>query len=62
MLTSKESTFNKKSPNFGLKIFHKEISGKEIKEDQLKNIKLILITFSRFHFEISGNDFNDEHP
>jgi len=44
-----------------LNIFHFEISGKEIKEEQLKNKLFKYITLFTFHFEISGNSFKDEH-
>ena len=44
-----------------LNIFHFEISGKEMKEEQLKNKLFKLIILITFHFEISGNSFNDEH-
>ena len=44
-----------------LKIFNFEISGKEIKEEHLKNREFKYITFFKFHLEISDNSFNDEH-
>ena len=44
-----------------LNIFHFEISGKDIKEEQLKNKLFKPKTLFTFHFEISGNSFNDEH-
>ena len=37
-------------------VFHFEISGKEDKDSQLKNIPLILVTLFVFHFEISGKE------
>ena len=46
--------------SFALLKFHLEISGKEIKEEQLKNKLCKLLTLFRFHLEISGNSFNDE--
>ena len=41
-------------------MFHLDISGKEINDEQPKNIAFILFIFSQFHFEISGNDINEE--
>ena len=37
------------------------MSGKETKDEQLKNKKFIKVTLFTFHFEISGNEINDEH-
>ena len=36
------------------------MSGKEIKERQFKNKQFKAITLFTFHFEISGNSFNNE--
>ena len=43
-----------------LLVFHFEISGIDVKEEQLKNIPFILVTLLVFHLEISGNDNNEE--
>ena len=45
-----------------LKIFHFEISGNEIRDEQLKNKFLKQVTLFMFHLEISGNEINDLHP
>ena len=38
-----------------------EISGKDFKDEQLKNKRFKEIILFRFHLEISGNFVNDEH-
>ena len=38
------------------------LSGKDNKEEQLKNIKLSFLTLEIFHFEISDKFFNDVQP
>ena len=43
-----------------LNIFHFEISGKEIKEEQLQNIEFKEKILFTFHLEILGNSFNDK--
>ena len=57
-----DSKYDKTLLILELNIFHFEISGKEIKEEQLKNNLCKSITLLKFHLEISGNSFNDEHP
>ena len=42
-------------------IFHFEISGKDIKDEQSLNMQIISVTLLVFQFEISGKDDNDEH-
>jgi hypothetical protein len=41
-------------------VFHFEISGNEVNEEQHENILFIKVTFSVFHFEISGSEVNEE--
>ena len=41
-------------------VFHIDISGKEDKEEQLKNIAPITLALLIFHIDISGNEDNDE--
>ena len=43
-----------------LLVFHFEISGIDVKEEQLKNIPLIFVMLLVFHLEISGKDDNEE--
>ena len=43
-----------------LLIFHVDISGNEINEEQFLNNAPISIVLDKSHFDISGNDFNDE--
>ena len=38
------------------------MSGNINKSEQSLKIPCILFTFLEFHFEISGNEFKDEHP
>ena len=45
---------------FTLLVFHFEISGKDINDEQRENKSLIFVTLLVFHFEISGKDINDE--
>ena len=42
-------------------VFHFDISGNDINDEQLRNNEFISVTLFVFHFEISGNDCNDEH-
>jgi len=44
-----------------LSVFHLDISGKDINDEQFKNNPSILITLSVFHLDISGKDINDEN-
>ena len=41
-------------------VLHFEISGKDIKEEHLKNISLILLILLVFHLERSGYDYKEE--
>ena len=41
-------------------VFHFDISGSDINDEQFKNISAIIVTLSVFHLEISGNDINFE--
>ena len=43
-------------------MFHFEISGREINDEQPPNILINERTFLVFHLEISGNEVNDEQP
>ena len=43
-------------------VFHIEISGREIKDEQLENIEHISIVFIVSHFDKSGKYFKDLHP
>ena len=39
-----------------------EITGKDINDVHVETKPDIVLTLLVFHLEISGNDFNDEHP
>ena len=41
-------------------MFHLDISGKEINEEQLKNVDSISLAQLVFHLDRSGNDNSDE--
>ena len=42
-------------------VFHLEISGKDVKDEHLKNKTLQLLTLLISHFEISGIEVNEVH-
>ena len=44
-----------------LLLFHFEISGKVVNDEQPLKIKLISITLFVFHFQISGKEVKDKH-
>ena len=44
-----------------LEVFHFDISGNDINDEQPLNIPLKLVLISVLQLEISGKDFNDEH-
>ena len=52
---------NKSCPTIIFSVFHFDISGNDIKEEQSLKIQFISMTFLVFHFEISGNDIKLEH-
>ena len=43
-------------------VFHFDISGKDINDEQPRKIPLMSFTLSVFQFDISGKDSIDEHP
>ena len=49
------------STNWAFSIFHFDISGNDINDEQSVNIYCICVIFDVSHFDVSGNDIKDEH-